>query len=252
VEVRAEDESVLVLDAGTGIRRLGGTLSCRVRRVDILLTHLHMDHIQGLGFFAPLFDPRVEVHVWGPASATLSLSERVARYLSPPLFPVHIRDLPCTISLHEIADSEFEIGPFRVASALVVHPNPTVGYRIEGDGTVLTYLPDHEPALGLPGGFVDRVWTSGGWLAAGADLLIHDAQYTAQEYPRHMGWGHSSINQALEFAQLTSAKQVVLFHHDPGHDDGTLDHIFAAAMASAPRGLSVTPAREGMALPLGS
>ena len=127
VEVRGEDGTVLVLDAGTGIRRLGGTLAGSVRRVDILLTHLHMDHIQGLGFFAPLYDPGAEIHLWGPASATLTLTERVARYLSPPLFPVRVRDLPCTTHLHEVSDSAFEIGPFRVAYALVIHPNTTVG-----------------------------------------------------------------------------------------------------------------------------
>lgn len=250
VEVRGEDGTVLVLDAGTGIRRLGGTLAGSVRRVDILLTHLHMDHIQGLGFFAPLYDPGAEIHLWGPASATLTLTERVARYLSPPLFPVRVRDLPCTTHLHEVSDSAFEIGPFRVASALVIHPNPTVGYRIEGDGAVLTYLPDHEPALGLSAGYVSGTWTSGGQLAAGANLLIHDAQYTSKEYGSHVGWGHSSLEQALDFAVLAAARQVMPFHHDPGHNDDTLDQLFATAMASIPSGLAMTPGREGMTIQL--
>jgi ribonuclease BN (tRNA processing enzyme) len=219
-------------------------------RIDILLTHLHLDHIQGLGLFAPLFDPQAEIHLWGPASATQTLPERVARYLSPPLFPVRLRDLPCAIHLHEISDSEFTIEPFHITSALVIHPNPTVGYRISGPDAVLAYLPDHEPALGLPGGYLSWAWTSGGRLANEADLLIHDAQYTSVEYSSHIGWGHSSLDQALDFALLASVKQVVPFHHDPGHDDDTLDQIFAAAKAAIPSSLIVTPGREGTALHL--
>src|SRR5215472_3808209 len=116
VEARGSEGTVLVLDAGTGIRRLGVALPSSLRRVDVLLTHLHMDHIQGLGFFAPLYNPEVEVHIWGPASATLDLRARLMRYLSPPLFPVHLRDLPCNLVLHEVPRGEFEIGPFRIRS----------------------------------------------------------------------------------------------------------------------------------------
>jgi phosphoribosyl 1,2-cyclic phosphodiesterase len=252
VEVRAEDGTVLVLDAGTGIRRLGGSLAGKLRRMDILLTHLHMDHIQGLGFFAPLFEPAVEVHVWGPASATLSLSERVARYLSPPLFPVRVRDLPSTVSLHELADGEFEIGSIGVTSALVVHPNPTLGYRIEADGRVLAYLPDHEPALGMTSRFDNPDWTSGTHLADRTDLLIHDSQYDRAEYETHIGWGHSSIHQALEFAQLASVTHLVPFHHDPSHDDATLDRMFETILTAADPGMTITPAQEGMSFAVGT
>src|SRR6185436_9337957 len=124
------------------------SLSPTLDRVDILLTHLHMDHIQGLGFFAPLYRPDIDVHVWGPASTTLSLRTRLTRYLSPPLFPVHLRDLPCQITLHEVPCGDFDIGPFRISSALVCHPGPTVGYRISTDEASLAYIPDHEPGLG--------------------------------------------------------------------------------------------------------
>src|SRR3989442_9973743 len=119
VEVRGNDGTVLILDAGTGIRRLGGTLPRHLPRVDLLLTHLHMDHIQGLGFFSPLYDPNVEVHIWGPASTTANLRTRLMRYLSPPLFPVHLRDLPCQLTLHEVPCGEVEVGEFRVSSMLV-------------------------------------------------------------------------------------------------------------------------------------
>ena len=119
VGVIGRDGTVLVLDAGTGIRAFGKTIPTTVRRVDILLTHLHMDHIQGLGFFAPLFRPDLEVHIWGPVSSHISLRERLMRYLSPPLFPVSLRELPCMITLHEVPCGDVAIGEFRVSSALV-------------------------------------------------------------------------------------------------------------------------------------
>ena len=247
VSVRGREGTLLVLDAGTGIRRLGATLDASVTRIDILLTHLHMDHIQGLGFFAPLYRPDVHVGIWGPAGTRHSLRERLMRYLSPPLFPVGMRELPCTITLHEVPCDDVDIGEFRVSSALVCHPGPTVGYRIaERGGGVLTYLPDHEPALSaraFPS--LPREWTSGAMLAAGADLLIHDSQYSAQEYAGHVGWGHSSLRQTLDFATLSGVKHLVPFHHDPAHTDADLDRLFADAIASATPGYRITPALEG-------
>ena len=130
VAVQGREGSVLVLDAGTGIRCMAATLDRSVRRVDVLLTHLHMDHIQGLGFFGPLYRPDVEVHIWGPASTQMCLQSRLMRYLSPPLFPVGLRELPCQLTLHEVPCGDVDIGEFRVTSALVCHPGPTVGYRI--------------------------------------------------------------------------------------------------------------------------
>jgi phosphoribosyl 1,2-cyclic phosphodiesterase len=230
VEVRHSDGTLLILDAGTGLRRLGVSLEPTVRRVDVLLSHLHMDHIQGLGFFEPLHNPDVEVHVWGPTSTTQNLWTRLARYLSPPLFPVYLRDLPW-LHIHDVGVGEFEIGPFRISSALVCHPGSTLGYRVAtSDGTV-AYLPDHEPALGLRGRFLSGEWTSGFGLAEGVDLLIHDGQYTDAEYARSVGWGHSSIRQALEFARLARVGRLVLFHHNPAHTDDDLDEYIHEAVA---------------------
>jgi phosphoribosyl 1,2-cyclic phosphodiesterase len=186
VEVRAKNGAMLAFDAGTGIRRLGAQVSRATTRIDILLTHLHMDHIQGLGFFGPLYDPAIEVHIWGPASSTLSLEARLSRYLSPPLFPVHLRDLP-SVACHQVPRPPFDIGPFHIETSLVCHPGPTVGYRVEGDGGVVAYMCDHEPALCLHSGrWPGREWISGFDLAVGADLLIHDAQYTDEEYERYL------------------------------------------------------------------
>jgi phosphoribosyl 1,2-cyclic phosphodiesterase len=243
VEVRGREGTVLVLDAGTGIRRLGGTLS-GVRRVDVLLTHLHMDHVQGLGFFPPLYDPSVEVHLWGPPSATRSLRARLARYLSPPLFPVHARDLAGLV-VEDVTAGDVEIGEFRVASARVCHPGPTVGYRVTAAAGTLAYLPDHEPALGVRRFPEAPEWTSGYTLARGADLLIHDAQYTDAEYAERVGWGHSAIGHAIAFARLAGVRRLVTFHHDPAHSDADLERMTADALAGASLACAVEVGAEG-------
>jgi phosphoribosyl 1,2-cyclic phosphodiesterase len=251
VEVCGSNGTVLVLDAGTGIRLLGRALGRDVRRVDILLTHLHMDHIQGLGFFGPLFDPDVETHLWGPASTTLDLRGRLARYLSPPLFPVHLRDVPRLV-LHDLPAGEFDVGEFRIVADRVCHPGYTVGYRIAAaNGAALAFLCDHEPALGVPRFPMSADWTSGYELARDVDLLIHDAQYSLQEYANHVGWGHSALEHTLAFARLTRAKHLVTFHHDPAHDDDAIDRLTAEATAAVRVPCSVTAGAEGAVFELG-
>ena len=244
VEVRGNDGTLLILDAGTGLRQLGLSLPRSLRRVNLLLTHLHMDHIQGLGFFGALRNPEIEVHIWGPASTKLDLRSRLTRYLSPPLFPVHLRDLPNTV-LHEVPRGDFDIGEFHISTALVCHPDPTVGYRIESPDTIITYLPDHEPALGAKKFPLSADWTSGYKLAAGSDLLIHDAQFTEDEYKTRVGWGHSSLAHALKFATLAGVKSFVPFHHDPSHTDDVLDDLIHESIDLARPGFAVIPGMEG-------
>jgi ribonuclease BN (tRNA processing enzyme) len=228
---------------------LGMEVGPTLERVDLLLTHLHMDHIIGLGFFAPLFRRNLDVHIWGPGSTTLVLRERLARYLSPPLFPVRLRDLPCRLSLHDVPLGTFEVPDMQVSAALVCHPGPTVGYRLEDGRGTLVYLPDHEPALGTRRFPENERWTSGYALAADADMLIHDSQYSDDEYNAHVGWGHSSIAHAIAFAELTSADHLVAFHHDPSHDDVRLDALYERVLRKA-RGLLISTAREGMTFAL--
>jgi phosphoribosyl 1,2-cyclic phosphodiesterase len=253
VEVRGDGGDLLVLDAGTGIRPLGESIDPGIERVDILLTHLHMDHIQGLGFFDPLFWPDLEVHLWGPSSTTLGLHTRLSRYLSPPLFPVRLGDLPCRLTVHEVvALRHFSIGDLDVEARLVCHPGPTVGYRIKGDGAVLTYLPDHEPALGLDALPDDLDWIPGIELAYEADLLIHDAQYSPVEYPRYVGWGHSSIPHALAFAKAAKVGHLVAFHHDPSHSDKQLDRLFEELHKEHDFPFEFSPAVEGETFRLGA
>jgi phosphoribosyl 1,2-cyclic phosphodiesterase len=250
VEVRGDDGTLVVLDAGTGLRRLGVALDHSSHRIDLLLTHLHMDHLQGLGFFGPLFDPEVEVHVWGPATAAAPLRQRLMRYLSPPLFPVHLRDVPRLV-LHDLAGGTITIGEFRVTADLVCHPGFTLGYRLESPRGTLAYLCDHEPALGNQRFPSAPEWTSGYALARGADLLIHDAQYTRAEYPSHAGWGHSAIDDTLAFAALVRARHLVTFHHDPAHTDDVLDRLTADAVAAARPAFTVSSGTEGATFALG-
>ncbi|HUM46255.1 MAG TPA: MBL fold metallo-hydrolase [Chitinophagales bacterium] len=241
---------LLVLDGGSGIHTLVLDKDAPSKRIDILLTHLHIDHIQGLGFFSPLFDPEMEIHIWGPASSHRSLHSRLSRYLSPPLFPVLIRDLPCTLQFHELENSTVEIGPFQVQSSYVIHPSPTIGFRIANDHSTFTYLPDHEPALGFTGMIPNNKWISGIDLAAGVDLLLHDAQYTLAEYQTRKGWGHSSIDDAGYFASMAGVKKLLLAHHDPSHNDEKLLEMFSGFQQQNDYPFACELAREGMEIML--
>jgi ribonuclease BN (tRNA processing enzyme) len=197
--------------------------------VHVLLTHLHLDHIQGLMFFAPLFDPEVEVTIWGPTSRQRPLRERLGRYLSQPLSPLEIRDLPARVRFEDGHRTSWTIGDVRVQSSLVAHRGPTLGYRITADGSSLCYLPDHEPALGEDLESAEPDWISGYALARGVSLLIHDCQYEDAEYRSHRGWGHSRLSDALTFALRVGCGEVMLTHHDPDHDDERLRQISAQA-----------------------
>jgi ribonuclease BN (tRNA processing enzyme) len=250
VEVRTGDGSVVLLDAGSGIHRLAD-FGAGTTRVDVLLTHLHMDHILGLGFFGALFQPDLEVHIWGPPSTTLELKARLSRYLSPPLFPVRLTDLPCKLFLHDAPRGTFDLPGASVTADLVCHPGPTLGYRLEADGATLTYIPDHEPALGDTAFLSSTDWTSGFSLMTGVDLLIHDSQYTDEEYPAHVGWGHSTISQTMALAEAAGVGTLAPFHHDPGHNDVQLDRLFSSAMEEKDWSFEFSPAREGTTLTLG-
>lgn len=249
VEAILSDGSRLILDAGTGIRTLGvGLLGDP--HVNILLTHLHLDHIQGLMFFPPCFRARSRITIWGPASPEASLESRIARYISAPLSPVEVRELPCQVSFHDTPASEWQIGPATIRAESVTHRGPTLGYRITDGDTVLCYIPDHEPALGMPLDELGPEWTSGYDLARGASLLIHDCQYADAEYPDHVGWGHSRLSDAVAFGSQVGAERMLLFHHDPLHEDEALDALHGAACECwEERGGSpdrVEMAREGL------
>jgi phosphoribosyl 1,2-cyclic phosphodiesterase len=247
VGVTLSDGSMLALDAGTGIRSLGNALAAEPTRLHILLTHLHLDHIQGLVFFAPAFRPQTEIVIWGPSSPEASLRDRISRYISAPLSPVEVRELPCDVSFRHCPQAEWEIGPARIRAASVAHRGPTLGYRIDDAGSSLAYIPDHEPALGADIDTLEDEWISGLGLAHNASLLIHDGQYTDDEYPDHLGWGHSSLSHAISFARRAGAERTLLFHHDPMHSDTQLDE-FAQGARERWRALGGDPDRIELAM----
>jgi phosphoribosyl 1,2-cyclic phosphodiesterase len=251
IEVRAGDEEALVFDAGTGIRELGRDLLERgTRRIHLFLTHLHLDHVEGLRFFAPLWDRRVSLEIWGPRSPVLPLRERILRAFSPPLFPLDLRDVPARVTFHDLPGDPWQRDGITLFSDLVLHPGPTLGYRLELGGSTLAYLPDHEPALaGIDGRATD--WISGAALAHGADLLLHDAQYTEEEYGPRIGWGHSTVDAAVAFARAVDARRLVLFHHDPDRSDRALESLEdRARLLTLPERPPPVLAREGMTITL--
>jgi phosphoribosyl 1,2-cyclic phosphodiesterase len=251
VELNLADGTMIVLDAGTGIREFGAQRCDGVREAHLLLTHLHIDHVEGLPFFSLLWSPDCELHIWGPPSPTLTLSERLARYMSPPLFPVDVHEVPAQCAFHDLPHEEWTIGSATILAMPVEHPGPTMGFRITEDRRTFAYIPDHEPAA--LGDFSNESpeWIDGYALAENADLLMHDSQYTAEEYAIQRGWGHSCFEDAVAYAKVTGAKKLLMFHHDPRHDDTTLEAMQRdAAIAWGPDGDPPTLAATGMSIDL--
>lgn len=253
VELRLEDGTVVILDAGTGLRPLGlKLLAEEVSEVHLLLSHFHLDHLIGLGFFSLLRVGGATIHLWGPSSPGECVGTLIGRYLSPPLFPVRLSEAVSRVQLHEVPSSGgWCLGSARVVAGFVTHRGPTVGYRIEDGGRSLAYLPDHEPGLRTDLRNARSSDISGLTIARGADVLLHDAQYTAEEYAHRAGWGHSSLEQAVEFAQRAEVGHLIPFHHDPEHSDGDLD-VMEGECRSLWGGSGDAPAfaHEGMDLPL--
>ncbi|HEY2372850.1 MAG TPA: MBL fold metallo-hydrolase [Gaiellaceae bacterium] len=252
VEVALDDEAALILDAGTGIRALGAELAKRgTRRIHLFLTHLHFDHLEGLRFFAPLWDENVTLEIHGPRSPVLSLRDRILRAFSPPLFPLDFRDVPAMVFFHDLPGEPWCANGLTLSSELVLHPGPTVGLRLATSTSTVAYLPDHEPALaGIEGRASE--WISAGALAHDADVVLHDSQYFEDEYETRIGWGHSSVAHAVAFSEAVGAKRLVLFHHEPNHSDRDLERLEDRARELT-RSLDGAPvlAREGMLLDVG-
>ena len=221
------ENSCIILDGGSGILALGKEWNPKHLVANILLTHLHLDHIMGLGYFSPFYNPNCTVNIWGPSGSSESLVKRLRRYFSPPFFPVRLNELPAKVNIKEVDNTSFYIDDFHIKSEYICHPGPTVGYRCEIANTITSYLPDHEPALGSSHFPELADWCSGYNIAKDADILFHDGQYTDSEYSQKIGWGHSSMHHAILFAALTKVKKLVLFHHDPGRTDIDLQKIYS-------------------------
>ncbi len=228
-------------DCGTGAHGLGQRLieEAAGRPVDghILVSHTHWDHIQGLPFFAPLFQRGSRWHVSGPSGFGVSLSEILAGQMEYTYFPVAIDQLAATVVHHDLVEGTFDIDEIRVETRFLNHPALTLGYRLEVDGAVVVYASDHEPHDHelAGGGDVRRNRhddAHASWLA-GADLLIHDAQYLASEYEDHVGWGHSTVEYVIDVARRAGVARVALYHHDPNRTDDAVDRLVAVARAHA-------------------
>jgi phosphoribosyl 1,2-cyclic phosphodiesterase len=241
LEIRSAADELVVVDAGTGIRNLGRTLREQgPARIHLLLTHMHLDHVEGLGFFAPILDASRTIVVWGPRPRDRSLAEAVQAYLSPPLFPVDFADVAASFEFNEVWEDRWQLSGMTITSRPVTHPGPTVGYRIEEGRRALAFVPDNE--LGLdPRSALE--------LAAGADVLLHDCQYTPEEYRTRAGWGHTSVDQLAAYAREAEPSRLFMFHHDPSHSDDMLESMRDDLERQA--GMPVEIAAEGLELEIG-
>jgi phosphoribosyl 1,2-cyclic phosphodiesterase len=265
VEVRVGDQ-LLILDAGTGIRKLGLSLqqkaSGRPISGAIFLSHSHWDHIHGLPYFAPAFVPGNRFRIYGCAGASQALESTLAGQMENPYFPLPMSALPATLEFCELQEEEIRLAGVRVRTKYLHHPGLTLAFRIEAAGKSLVYATDNEPchpAVGTraadhqspcPCGSHDAALAA---FAAETDLLISDAQYTREEYPQKVGWGHSSIPDALALAVAARARRLALFHHDPERTDAQLDAIVAecrADLARAGAAIECFAAQEGATLVL--
>jgi phosphoribosyl 1,2-cyclic phosphodiesterase len=246
VEVRCGDAH-LVLDMGTGIRRLGDALMTAGRAVDatILLSHLHWDHIQGLPFFVPAYVPSSKIQIVGTGNGAMALRDVLACQMTAPVFPVRLDELGAQIRLREVKSGEsFMIGDARVRTARLNHPGGVLAYRIEHGGQSVVYATDTEHYA-----CVDPALRA---LAEGADVLIYDSQYTPEEYRgdlgrSRVGWGHSTFVAGAELARAAGVGQYVLFHHDPQRNDAGVVELERKARDLFP---ASTAAREGMEIDL--
>ena len=235
----------IILDCGSGIQRLGKYLDPEIKQIHILLTHLHIDHMMGLGFFLPLYNPDLEVHLWGPAASSETLVNRLRRYFSPPLFPVRLNELPNHPIIHELTHEEFFIGEVKIHCEYVCHPGPTLGYRLTVGEATIAYIPDHELQLGSNDFPQDPEWTSGYEIAKSADLLFHDGSYTSDEYPSKAGWGHCSVGDALAFATMCKVKRLAIVHHEPMRTDLQLEQMLHEAIGDQVLEFEVEMCAEG-------
>ena len=249
VVVEAPGSPPILLDLGTGVRFYGESLpAAEPLQAVALVTHLHWDHVQGLPFFAPVLRPgsHLAVHAPNPGCG-LTLQEAFDQSMRPPYFPVPLSDLRGEISFHAHDSTRFTVGEVEVSVAPVPHNGPTVGYRLDWRGRSVAFVPDHQQPR--DGG--NEVAASVLELADGVDLLIHDAQYTQAEFVTKRDWGHSTVGYAVEVAVQSGARMLALFHHDPNHDDATVDGLADDARTlRGDRPLEVVAAHEGLVVAL--
>lgn len=269
VEVRTPSGELFIIDAGTGIRELGLALMAEQPVLaHVLLSHTHWDHISGFPFFPPAFAPGNTLTIYAARNIDKRLEDVMAGQMEYTYFPVTLSDLPSEINYRELLEETFDIGKAKITTHYLNHTSICMGYRIEESGKSIAYVSDHEPyGLALFGadppadrigrGLRDGVVHVGDrrlieWVK-GVDLIIQDTQYTPEEYPRKIGWGHGSADYVTDVAIMAGARRLALYHHDPLHDDDTVDQIVdycRARVAEAGASLEVFAAAEGQELVL--
>ncbi len=241
LEVRC-GEHILIFDAGTGLRYLGNSLADDgALSLDLFLTHTHHDHIVGLPFFAPLFDPESRLRLWaGHLQPKMTLHQVLCQFMNAPLFPV-----PPQIFEANVTFNDFDAGQplsstpeVSLRTAALNHPNGATGYRVDFDGRSLCYVTDTEHQPGEP----DQNILG---LIEGADIVVYDSTYTDEEFPRYQNWGHSTWQEGARLCDQAGVGKLVIFHHDPGHDDDFMDQVGDAAEKIRP---GTCVAREGLVL----
>jgi phosphoribosyl 1,2-cyclic phosphodiesterase len=233
VELRLGDQ-VLILDAGSGLRELGSDLmeelSCRPIHADLLISHTHWDHIQGLPFFAPIYSSRNRIRIWGANEQAQALARALRNQMITCHFPVGPEQMRGLVAIDQLGSEETRMGGFTVRTANLNHPGGCTGFRIDTPQASLAYLPDHEPfhsscLPGLPNESVKRKRESLLQFIQGVDFLILDTQYTVEEYAIRIGWGHGCLPDSVRCALDAGVSRLFLFHHDPAHDDHRIDQL---------------------------
>jgi CheY-like chemotaxis protein/ribonuclease BN (tRNA processing enzyme) len=264
--VETDDGTIIILDCGTGARKLGVQLASRATsRVHIFIGHTHGDHIQGLPFFVPALVAGSHVTIYGPAGIDRSFPRAISGQMDYAYFPVPITQIAAELDFQELGEEEFAVGAVKVQTQYLNHTAPCLGYRIESGGASLVYATDHEPNAETlwRAGRAPRDYSPSAMLHAAdsrhaeflheADLVIHDSQYLASEYPQKVRWGHSTMEYAVDVALAARARRLVLFHHDPFRTDIALDRLLADASvraAAAGSSIEILVASEGMELAL--
>jgi phosphoribosyl 1,2-cyclic phosphodiesterase len=249
VALEAPGSDPIVLDLGTGLRFWGETLPADGSfRGHALVTHLHWDHVQGLPFFVPVNRPGAQFDIYGPMQeGAIALEEAFGEFMRPPYFPVRVADLAGDIRFHGLDNGVHQIGDAKVTVQRVPHVGPTNGYRVEMNGSTVVYISDHQQPVDGSFGIAEGVLE----LCDGADLLIHDAQYTPAEFTMKAHWGHCTIEYALHIAREAGVRRLALFHHDPEHDDDTVDRLLAhARLDPIGAGVEIIAAHEGLTVAL--
>ena len=257
VQLQTDTGTLVIFDCGTGAHELGRHLvglHSTAMRGHILISHTHWDHIQGIPFFEPFFEPGGEWDIYGPMGLLQSIRETLAGQMEHNYFPISVEKFGATIRYHDLVEGSFSIGDLQIVTQYLNHPALTLGYKVSADGATMAYCCDHEPNVAAAASGTTAITGHDSRhveFLTGADLVVHDAQYTAQEYPARIGWGHSTAEYAVRVCQAAGVKRVVLTHHDPLRDDAAVDRIILQLrqrLAGTEPALEILAAAEGQVL----